>query len=193
MDYIFQPEVIQKVGGILLNITSSKQAITFQHSQEWKCSAENINMLVSYECEERKLYCFAIKIQNNHWNYFKQASNLPVTHHSQCFLFSFPLGIKMETDFYMKSLLSFRKIPKCFIGSYIAIKTAMEWSHSFTSAQTACANFSESLTKKWSNKPNNGTGYHKGAWKNILLLQHTATGSKAVAGLGFKSCQGSLD
>lgn len=54
MDYTFQPEVIQKVEGILLSVTSSKQSITFQHSQGWKCSAENVNMLVSYECEERK-------------------------------------------------------------------------------------------------------------------------------------------
>lgn len=66
MDYTFQPEVIQKVEEILLSVISSKQSITFQHSQEWKCSAENVNMLVSYECEERKLYCFAMKVQNNH-------------------------------------------------------------------------------------------------------------------------------
>lgn len=54
MDYTFQPEVIQKVGGILLSVTSSKQNITFQYSQKWKCSAENVNMLVTYECKERK-------------------------------------------------------------------------------------------------------------------------------------------
>jgi len=54
MDYTFQPEVIQKVEGILLSVISSKQSITFQHSQERKCSAENVNMLASYECEERK-------------------------------------------------------------------------------------------------------------------------------------------
>lgn len=54
MDYTFQPEVTQKVEGILLSVTSRKQSITFQHSQEWKCSAENVNMLVSNECEERK-------------------------------------------------------------------------------------------------------------------------------------------
>lgn len=66
MDYIFQPEVIRKVEGILLNVTSNEQSISFQHSQEWKCSAENVNMLVSYECEGMKLYCFAIKVQNNH-------------------------------------------------------------------------------------------------------------------------------
>lgn len=54
MDYTFQPEVTQKFEGILLNVTSNKQNITFQHSQEWKCSAENVNMLVTYECEERK-------------------------------------------------------------------------------------------------------------------------------------------
>lgn len=51
MDYTFQPEVIQKVEGIFLSVTFSKQSITFQHSQEWKCSAENVSMLVSYECE----------------------------------------------------------------------------------------------------------------------------------------------
>lgn len=41
---------------------------------------------------------------------------------------------------------------------------------SFTSAQTAYANFSESLTKIQSYKSSNSMGYHEGAWKNILLL-----------------------
>lgn len=54
MDYAFQPELIQKVEGILLSFTVSKQSITSQHSQEWKCSAENVNILASYEGAERK-------------------------------------------------------------------------------------------------------------------------------------------
>lgn len=121
MDYSFQPEVTQKFGGILLNVTSSKQNITFQHSQKWKCSAENVNMLVTYECKKRKWYCFAIKVQNNHWNVSKQTLNLPVTYNSKHFLFTLLLEIKKKQIFLLNSF-SFRKIPKCFIGSYTAIK-----------------------------------------------------------------------
>lgn len=71
--------------------------------------------------------------------------------------------------------------------------TAMEQRHSFRSVQTACANFSECLTKNCSYKPGNDTGYHRSAWKNILLLQHGAIGPRAMAGHVLNSCQGSLD
>lgn len=78
---------------------------------------------------------------------------------------------KKETDFYIKLLLSFRERFQNALRAHIQkSNTAMEWSHSFRSIWTACANFSERLTENWGCKPTNGIDYPWGTWKNTLLL-----------------------
>lgn len=60
MDYTFQPEVIQKVEGILLSVISSKQSITFlaQPRMEmfgWKC--KHVGKLWMWR-KEMILFCY---------------------------------------------------------------------------------------------------------------------------------------
>lgn len=155
----------------------------------WKC--KHVSKLWMWE---RKWYCFAIKVQNNLWNGSKQTSNLPVTCSSQHFLFTLLLRLeKMKQIFILNSFSLLERFQNALRAHIQQSNTAMEQSHSFRSAQTSCANFSECLTKNCSYKPDSGTGYHRSAWKSILLLQHGAVGSRAMAGHVLKSCQVFLD
>lgn len=150
-------------------------------------------MLGSYECEERKLYCFAIKVKNNHRNGSKQTSDLPVTCNSRLFFIYLAIRNKKRKQMFILNSFSLLERVQNPLWAHIQQShTAMEQSHSFRSAQATCANFLKCLTKNWSYKAGNGTGYHRGAWKNFLLLQHGAMGSRPMAGHVLNSCQASL-
>lgn len=119
-------------------------------------------MLGSYEREQRKLYRFAIKVKNNHWNGSKQASDLPVTCNSQLFFIYLAIRTKKGKQIFILNSFSLLERFQNALRAHIQqSNTAMEQSHSFRSTQAACANFSKCLTKNWSYKASNGTGYHR--------------------------------
>lgn len=158
-----------------------------------KSSAKNVNMLGSYECEERKLHCFAIKVKNNHWNGSKQTSDLPVTCNSQLFFIYLAIRTKKRKEiFLLNSFALLERFQNALQAHIQQSNTAMEQSHSCRSAQAACANFSKCLTKNWSFKAGNCSGYHRGYWKSFLSLQHGDMGSRPMAGHVLNSCQASL-